>query len=81
MISRIISDFDASFTFNHAHEDFLCLRQGCTASACENHRQEKDVKKEKSNNINNLLSNYLPGPTFFTTACERRVKEVPVKEG
>jgi len=57
----------------------LCLRWGCTASAWENHRQEKDMKKEKNNNINNLLSNYLRRQTFFTTACERRVKEV--KEG
>ena len=37
------------------------------------------MKKVIINYIYIYIYNYLPGQTFFTTACEKRVKEV--KEG
>jgi len=79
MICSVFKHLDPSFTFDGAdqvHSISAALGQRLCGGS---RRLEKNVKKEKNNNITNLLYNYLRGQTFFTTACERSVKEV--KEG
>jgi hypothetical protein len=75
MILRVFSGFDASFTFNLPMRISLSPPGLPDRLARENHRQEKDMKKENNNNINNFPSNYLPAKL----SSQPPVKEV--KEG
>jgi hypothetical protein len=73
---------------NHGLRGFFHFQPGrsaCLVAAAplplqaESHSLEKYVKEGKITKLNILILNSLRRKTFFTTECERRVKEV--KEG